>query len=46
MLRRKRKLKQKVKRLSSNKARRILRIHRLKRRIFANHRIGFMMWQQ
>lgn len=40
------KLKQKVKRLNSNKARRILQIYRLKRRIASRHRIGFMMLTQ
>ena len=42
----KRKLKRKIKRLHSNKSRRILQIYRLKRRISARHRIGFMMFQQ
>lgn len=42
----KRRLKRKTKRLHSNKSRRILRIYRLKRRISARHRVGFMMFQQ
>lgn len=42
----KRRLKQKVKRLNSNKFRRILQIYRLKRRIASRHRIGFMMLNQ
>ncbi|WP_373767038.1 hypothetical protein [Glaesserella sp.] len=43
---RRRKLKQKTKRLCSNKARRILHIHKLKRRIAGRQRIGFMMLHQ
>ncbi|MBV6523251.1 hypothetical protein HT665_02510 [Ursidibacter maritimus] len=42
----KRKLKRRIKRLNCNKSRRILQIYRLKRRISARHRIGFMMFQQ
>ncbi|WP_373778690.1 hypothetical protein [Glaesserella sp.] len=42
---RKRRLKQKVKRLSSNKFRRMLHIHKLKRRIKERQRVGFMMWR-
>lgn len=43
---RKRKLKKRVKRLHSNKSRRILQIYRLKRRIAARHRVGFMMLKE
>ncbi|RKR72733.1 hypothetical protein [Otariodibacter oris] len=39
------KLKRK-KHLYNKKSRRILRIYRMKRRILARHRIGFMMFQQ
>lgn len=40
---RKRRLKQRVHRLSSNKSRRILRLYRLKQSIFNRHRIGFVI---
>lgn len=43
----KRKIKQKIKRLRINsKSRRLRHIYRLKRRIHARYRVGFMMWQQ
>lgn len=40
------KLKQRKRRLSSNKFRRILQIYRLKRRISNRHRIGFVFMQK
>lgn len=40
------KFKKRVKRLSSNKSRRILQIYRLKKRIYARHRVGFLTFQQ
>ncbi|VTU09317.1 hypothetical protein [Actinobacillus indolicus] len=43
---RKRKLKQRVRRLNSNKSRRILHIYRLKRRIAERRRIGFVILEQ
>lgn len=43
---RKHKLKQRTRRLSSNKSRRILQIYRLKRRISNRNRIGFVILQQ
>lgn len=43
----KRLLKQKMKRMrTNNKSRRIRHIYRLKRRIHARYRVGFMVWQQ
>lgn len=45
-MKRKHHLKQKVRRLRSNKFRRILQIYRLKRRILHRHRIGFVFMQQ
>ena len=41
-----RQFKKKVKRLSSNKSRRILQIYRLKKRIYSRHRVGFLTFQQ
>ncbi|RPE80798.1 hypothetical protein EDC46_1615 [Vespertiliibacter pulmonis] len=40
---RKRKLRQRTRRLNSNKSHRILRLYRLKRRISNRHRIGFVI---
>lgn len=42
-MKRKNHLKQRVRRLRSNKFRRILQIYRLKRRIAHRHRIGFVI---
>lgn len=42
-MQRKYRLKKRVRRLSSNKSRRILQIYRLKRRISARHRVGFVV---
>lgn len=40
-------LKQKMKRIRTySKSRRIRHIYRLKQRIHARYRVGFMMWQQ
>lgn len=43
---RKCRLKQRVRRLRSNKFRRILQIYRLKRRIAHRHRVGFVILNQ
>lgn len=45
-MRRRHKLKQKAKRLNCNKARRILHIHQLKRRIADRRRVGFVILEQ
>lgn len=43
---RRRKLKQNVKRLHCNKARRLLHLHQLKRRIADRRRVGFVVLEQ